>query len=129
MTKKEAKNFLVLKYGLPINDEVLICSTNNKNRITDYSFKGLLKIAYDLEDLEQPEQHIFDVFNDAIESHIREHSKDPVALIISRDLMFDYKSALLAFPVNSFAANEPDCMKYEGIDVIALGEMKGIKTV
>ena len=121
MTKKLAKNFLFLKYGVPINDEVLISHTNgDKNIITDYSFKDLLKIAYDLQDVEQPEQHIFDVFNDAIKSHIREYSKDPVALIISSDLMYDYRSALTAFPVNSFTPNEPDCMKYEGINVISL---------
>ena len=125
MTKTEALEFLEANYSIPWNEELLIYRTNNKN----HSLKDLLKIAYDLQDVEQPEQHIFDVFNDAIQAHIREHRKNPVALIISRDLMFDYKSALSAFPVNCFIPDEPDCMKYEGINVISLREMKGIKTV
>ena len=125
MTKTEALEFLEANYSIPWNEDVLIYRTNNKN----HSLKDLLKIAYDLQDVEQPEQHIFDVFNDAIQAHIREHRKNPVALIISPDLMYDYRSALTAFPVKSFRNIEPDCMKYEGIDVIALGEMKGIKTI
>jgi len=126
MKKTEALEFLESNYQMPWNEDVLIYRTNNKN----HSLKDLLKIAYDLEDKgEQREQHIFDVFNDAIQSHIREHSKDPVALIISPDLMFDYKLAVSDFTVGPCKYDEPNCMKYEGINVIALWGMEGIKTV